>query len=97
MTIDRFKLMKHSAVIINTARGPIIKEDDLVAALEKKLIAGAALDVFEKEPLTSDNPLLKMDNVMMAPHNANSSPEAWEKVHNSTINNLAKALERTKR
>ena len=52
MTIDRFKLMNRSAVIINTARGPIIKEDGLIEALENKLIAGAALDVFENEPLT---------------------------------------------
>jgi D-3-phosphoglycerate dehydrogenase len=95
MTINRFELMKRSAVIINTARGPIIKEDDLVKALENKVIAGAALDVFENEPLTPDNPLLRMENVMLAPHNANSSPEAWEKVHHSTINNLIKALEVT--
>lgn len=97
MTIDRFELMKRSAVIINTARGPIIKEDDLVKALENKLLAGAALDVFENEPLTSDHPLLSMENVMLAPHNANSSPEAWEKVHYSTIHNLIKALEVTQR
>ena len=97
MTIDRFELMKRSAVIINTARGPIIKENDLVKALETKLIAGAALDVFENEPLTSDNPLLSMENVMLAPHNANSSPKAWERVHHSTINNLIKALEVTER
>jgi len=95
MTIDRFELMKRSAVIINTARGPIIKEEDLVKALENKVIAGAALDVFEHEPLTPDNPLLRMENVMLAPHNANSSPEAWEKVHHSTINNLIEALEVT--
>ena len=97
MTIDRFELMKRSAVIINTARGPIIKEEDLVQALETQIIAGAALDVFEKEPLSSDNPLLRMENVMLAPHNANSSPEAWEMVHHSTINNLIKALEVTQR
>ena len=97
MTIDRFKLMKRSAVIINTARGPIIREDGLIEALENKLIAGAALDVFENEPLTPENPLLSMDNVMLAPHNANSSPEAWEKVHYNTINNLIKALEVTQR
>jgi D-3-phosphoglycerate dehydrogenase len=97
MTIDKFKLMKRSAVIINTARGPIIKEEDLVQALETQIIAGAALDVFEKEPLSPDCPLLRMENVMLAPHNANSSPEAWEKVHHSTINNLIKALEVTER
>ena len=92
MTIDRFKLMKRTGVIINTARGPIIKEGDLIDALKDKLIAGAALDVFENEPLSPDNLLLSMDNVMLAPHNANSSPEAWERVHHSTIDNLIKAL-----
>jgi D-3-phosphoglycerate dehydrogenase len=92
MTLERFMLMKPSAVIINTARGPVINEKDLVRALETKIIAGAALDVFENEPLPADSPLIMMDNVMLAPHNANSSPEAWEKVHSSTIYNLLKVL-----
>ena len=56
------------------------------------IIGGAVLDVFEQEPLTADNRLMKMDNVMLAPHNANSSPQAWEMVHHNTINNLIKVL-----
>ncbi len=87
-----FRFMKPSAVLINTARGPIVKEKALVKALKDKLIAGAALDVFEEEPLPPDNPLVHMDNVMLAPHNANSSPEAWERVHINTINNLVAVL-----
>lgn len=87
-----FSLMKNSAVIINTARGPIIDETAFVKALQKKQIAGAALDVFEHEPLPADSPLCKMENVMMAPHNANSSPEAWERVHWNSINSLIKEL-----
>jgi len=87
-----FSLMKNSAVIINTARGPIIDETAFVKALQEKQIAGAALDVFEHEPLPVDSPLCKMENVMMAPHNANSSPEAWERVHWNSINNLIKEL-----
>jgi D-3-phosphoglycerate dehydrogenase len=55
-------------------------------------IGGAALDVFEVEPLPLDSPLLKMDNVMLAPHNANSSPAAWERVHWNTIKNLFDGL-----
>jgi D-3-phosphoglycerate dehydrogenase len=55
-------------------------------------IAGAALDVFEVEPVTANNPLLQMDNVMLAPHNANSSPTAWERVHWNTIKNLQEGL-----
>ncbi len=80
--------MKSSAVLINTARGPIIDERALVAALQEKRIAGAALDVFEVEPLPQDSPLLQMDHVLLAPHNANSSPAAWERVHWNTIRNL---------
>lgn len=86
-------LMKPTAVLINTARGPIVKEDDLVKALLEKKIAGAALDVFEDEPIPVDSPLLKMDNVMLAPHNSNSSPTAWENVHWNTIRNLLLGLD----
>jgi D-3-phosphoglycerate dehydrogenase len=85
-------LMKPTAVLINTARGPIVNENDLVNALMKKKIAGAALDVFEEEPIPVNSPLLKMDNVMLAPHNSNSSPAAWENVHWNTIRNLLLGL-----
>jgi D-3-phosphoglycerate dehydrogenase len=84
--------MKPTAVLINTARGPIVNEQDLVSALLEKKIAGAALDVFEDEPIPLDSPLLKMDNVMLAPHNSNSSPTAWENVHWNTIRNLLLGL-----
>jgi D-3-phosphoglycerate dehydrogenase len=83
---------KPTAVLINSARGPIVKEADLVAALQAGKLGGAALDVFEVEPLPLDSPLLKMDNVMLAPHNTNSSPAAWERVHWSTIKNLLDGL-----
>jgi phosphoglycerate dehydrogenase-like enzyme len=78
--------------MINTARGPIIKEADLVAALQAGRLGGAALDVFEVEPLPHDSPFIKMDNVLLAPHNANSSPAAWERVHFNTIKNLLLGL-----
>jgi D-3-phosphoglycerate dehydrogenase / 2-oxoglutarate reductase len=84
--------MNPSAILINTARGPIVSENALIHALQKGQIAGAALDVFEHEPLTADHPLLKMDNVMLAPHNSNSSPTAWERVHWHTIKNLIEGL-----
>lgn len=85
-------LMKPTAVLINTARGPIVKETDLVAALQSGQLGGAALDVFEDEPLPHSSPLMTMDNVMLAPHNANSSPAAWERVHWNTIKNLLDGL-----
>lgn len=84
--------MKRDAVLINTARGPIVKETDLVVALQSGQIGGAAMDVFEFEPLPKDSPLLKMDNVMLAPHNSNSSPTAWERIHWNTIKNLCDGL-----
>jgi D-3-phosphoglycerate dehydrogenase len=92
MNYKMFSLMRPSAIVINTARGPIIKEEDLIKALIEKKIGGAALDVFEVEPLPEGSPLKKMSNVMLAPHNANSSPEAWEAVHHSTIRNLIDVL-----
>ncbi len=89
---ETLALIKPGAVLINTARGPIVDEAALVDALQRKILAGAALDVYEVEPLPADSPLLKMDNVMLAPHNANSSPAAWERVHRNTIRNLMEGL-----
>jgi len=83
---------KPEAILINTSRGPIVDEKALVEALKSKCLAGAALDVFEVEPLPLDSPLLKMDNVLLAPHNSNSSPAAWDRVHWNTIRNLFEGL-----
>ena len=87
-----FQVMRRSAILINAARGPLVDEQALIWALENNIIAGAALDVFEVEPLPLDSPLRKMDNVMLAPHNANSSPAAWERVHENTLKNLLDVL-----
>jgi len=90
---DSLSLCKPDAIIINTARGPIVEEQALIHSLEIGQIGGAALDVFEIEPLPLDSPLMKMDNVMLAPHNSNSSPYFWERVHWNTIFNLLKAFQ----
>jgi len=92
MNAETVAMMKPSAVLINTARGPIVHEDALIEALQAGRLGGCALDVFEVEPLPSDSPLTKMDNVMLAPHNSNSSPIAWERVHWNTIKNLLDGL-----
>jgi len=87
-----FSLMKPEAVLINTARGPIVKESALIEALETGKISGAALDVYEVEPLPPESRLRDFPQVLLAPHNANSSPKAWERVHWNTIRNLLDGL-----
>jgi phosphoglycerate dehydrogenase-like enzyme len=65
---ERLALMKPTAYLINTARGPIVDQKALTNALQEKRIAGAGLDVFEAEPVPADDPILKLDNVIVAPH-----------------------------
>ncbi len=84
--------MKKTSVLINTARGPVVHESDLIGALERGVIAGAALDVFELEPLPHESPLRRMENVLLSAHNSNSSPAAWERVHRRTLANLLEGL-----
>ncbi|HUQ90135.1 MAG TPA: NAD(P)-dependent oxidoreductase [Bryobacteraceae bacterium] len=64
----QLRMMKPTAFFINTARGPIVRQKDLTRALQERWIAGAGIDVFEKEPPDADDPLLQLDNVVLAPH-----------------------------
>lgn len=89
---ESFANMNPEAFLINTARGPIIEEGALIQALEDGTLAGAALDVFEQEPLPEQSPLREFDQILLSPHNANSSPSAWERVHWNTIRNLFDGL-----
>lgn len=92
MNAHTLPLMKPTAVLVNASRGPVVDEPVLIQALQEGWIAGAALDVYEVEPLPASSPLLQMDNVLLAPHNANSSPAAWQRVHCNTIRNLLEGL-----
>jgi D-3-phosphoglycerate dehydrogenase len=75
---EHFAMMKPGAIFINTARGRIVVERDLVEALGRRRIAGAGLDVFETEPLPGDSPLLQLPNVVLTPHAAGITREATE-------------------
>ena len=88
----QLRLMKPRAYLINASRGPVVDEPALVSALQDRQIAGAALDVFEEEPLPAQSPLRNLGNCLLAPHNANSSPRAWHRVHENTVRNLLKGL-----
>ena len=84
--------MKSSAILINTARGPLVKEVDIIEALQSGIIAGAGLDVFEEEPLPKNSPLRSMNNVLLSSHNVNVSPLYWNKVHRNSLNMLFEGL-----
>ena len=85
--------MKPSALIVNTSRGPVIDEKALIKALQEKKIKGAALDVYEKEPTPLDNPLLKLDNVVLSPHCASATWETRRKMAVRSVGNVKAYLE----
>ncbi|MFC1993392.1 C-terminal binding protein [Chloroflexota bacterium] len=87
-----FKQMKPSAYLINTSRGSVIDEPALIKALHEKWIAGAGLDVFEQEPVDPDNPLLKMDNVVVFPHSASYSDAAFKRLRASVGQEAVRVL-----
>jgi D-3-phosphoglycerate dehydrogenase len=88
-----FALMKPSAFLINTARGPIVEEAALVAALRAKRIAGAGLDVFDIEPLPADHPLRKLDNVVLSPHLGYVTAENFRTCYTGVVENIRAFLD----
>ena len=89
---EDFALMKPSAYLINMARGAVVNTDDLVAALREGTIAGAALDVFEEEPLPVSSPLVEFDNVILQPHNGSATEETRRAMVELAIRNLEDGL-----
>jgi glyoxylate reductase len=85
---EKLKLMKKTAYLINNSRGAVVDEKALYKALKKGWIAGAALDVFEQEPTPLDNPLLKLDNVVVAPHISSASYETRSRMAEMVAENL---------
>lgn len=91
MDLEAFRKMKDSAILINVARGPIVKEEDLVTALKNNMIAGAGLDVISVEPMRADNPLLEMQDsgkLVVTPHIAWATGEARQRVADETCLNI---------
>jgi len=88
----QFAMMKPTAYLINDARGEIVDEKALVKALKEKRIAGAALDVYEKEPIGADNPLVGLDNVVIVPHIGSASRETRDKMAEMATENVLTAL-----
>ncbi|MCQ4343335.1 MAG: D-glycerate dehydrogenase, partial [Sulfolobales archaeon] len=90
---EKLSKMKRTAFLINASRGAVVKEDDLVRALKEGLIAGAALDVFEREPIGKDHPLAQLPNVVLTPHIGSATRETRERMAEVAVRNLILALE----
>jgi len=89
----RLRLMKKTAYLVNTARGAIVDETALVRMLKERAIAGAALDVFVKEPLPANHPLLALDNVVLAPHLGWPTDSGFEGFAENAVNNILDYME----
>jgi phosphoglycerate dehydrogenase-like enzyme len=86
-------MMKKSAILVNTSRGPVVDEQALYDALKRGIIAGAGLDVFQKEPIEKSNPLIKLDNVVLVPHIGSASVETRTRMAVMAVENVIAALQ----
>ena len=92
INLKLFNKMKRTAFLINTSRGKIINEKDLAIALKRKTIAGAGLDVFQKEPINSKHPITKMNSVVLMPHSGSATVETRKKMAEIAVKNLVLLL-----
>jgi len=90
--IKILKKMKKTAFLINTSRGKVVNEKDLVTALKQKMIAGAGLDVFEIEPINKNHPFTKLENIVLAPHIGSSTKETRSKMAELTVKNMINGI-----
>jgi D-3-phosphoglycerate dehydrogenase len=93
ITEKLLRLMKPSAFLINTARGPIVDESALIACLAGRRIAGAGLDVYDVEPLPNDHPLCRLDNVVLTPHLGYVTEETYQIFFRQVVENIAAYLD----
>lgn len=94
MNADRFRAMKNGAYFINVGRGAQVDESALAEALRDRRITGAALDVFEREPLPADSPLWQLENLLITPHTAGLTDKLWERHYELFSANLRRYLNR---
>ena len=87
---EQLAAMKPSAILVNVARGSLVDQEALIAALEKRAIAGAALDVASPEPLPPESPLWSLDNVLITPHTSGISDRIWQRQTELLIDNLGR-------
>lgn len=94
INLNNLKTMKKTAIIINTSRGGVINELDLNKALIENMIFGAGIDVFEKEPVTKDNPLIKNKKILLSPHSATFTNECKIRMAKQTVKNIIDFFEK---